>query len=190
MKSLAAIIMAVVLATCACERAHDNTEVPRRPAYPRPALLDSVMKVPSIPLPVHFEVNAAAVTTSPRRDWLDVIYPSYNATLHISFTDTDAQGIDAVRENRLERLMLNTGDSPSQHSEFVNNAGFDILTVITEGSATPVQFLATDGSSVVVSGVVYFSDPKAVSETDSISPYIHAIKADIDRSLASLRNHD
>lgn len=93
----------------------------------------------------------------------------------------------AVKENRMERLVLNSGDRPSEHTEFINPNGFSVLMARTDGSTTPIQFLATDDSAWVVSGAVYFADPSATTAVDSIRPIADAISDDLFRALRQLR---
>lgn len=180
------ILAAFTAAIAGCTGSGDDTAIPRRTAYPRPATMDTVMTVPDS-LPVSFAVNASATVSRPRLGWLDVAYPAYGATMHVTFTPVDTSDIDEVRANRVERLTLNSGGRPSVTREAINAAGFDYLTVRTDGAATPLQFLATDGRSIVVSGAVYMFDPAAASAVDSIQPIVDAIEADINRSMIQLK---
>lgn len=182
-RTLLSLVATVALA--ACGSGDPAPAIPRRIAYPRPQLPDTVMQ-PVDSLPVSFLANAAAIVSRPAPGWLNIAYPSLGATIHVTFSPVDDSTIGEVRANRLERLLLNSGDRPSSRREYINQAGYDILTVVTEGSATPVQFLATDGSTIVVSGAAYFSDPRAATATDSMAPIIGAVVADIDRSLNTL----
>lgn len=176
----------VPLLLVSCSGGGDTATVPRRTAYPRPQLPDTAM-IASRQAPMHFLVNAEARDTAPRPGWLDVAYPTLGASVHVSFTATDPLNIKAVKENRMERLMLNLGDAHAANSEFVNPAGYDILLSEAEGSLTPLQFLATDDSAWVVSGAVYFADPQAAEAVDSMRPIISALRRDLLKSLENLR---
>lgn len=177
------IVCGVALLT-SCGHGGD-VAVPRRTAYPRVALADTAM-VTADSVPVRFDVSAAARVSHPAPGWLDVAYPMYGATVHVTFTTVTAATVDAVRVNRMERLMLNMGDNPGQRHEFVNDAGYDVLAVLCDAGSTPVQFLATDGESMVVSGAVSFADPRAAAATDSVAPMVAAIYDDVMRSLYTL----
>lgn len=184
-----AIILPTMLAGCT-GRGDDNI-VPRRTAYPRPALPDTAMAATGCAPGLYLEANARAVIESPRPGWINVAYPGLGARIHITVTPVTAADVADVRANRMQRLSLNEGDRRSEHREWTNAAGFDILVARTEASSTPLQFLATDDSSAVVSGAVYFADP-AVATTesaDSIRPILDAIERDIATSLSRLR-HD
>lgn len=179
---MSALALAIVLPACRREPA----AVPRRTAYARVAVLDSnTVQVPDFPL--YFPLSCSALVLSPRPLWLDVTYPDYGATAHITLTLADGEALDRVKANRLERLMLNAGDRPGRRSEWLTPAGYDVLTLYTDGSATPWQFVATDDSSAVLSGAVYFADPAAVANADSLAPMVDAIAADITAALNSMR---
>lgn len=181
----------ILLAACgtlllaSCDDSSNRRPVPRRTAYPRPQLPDTVL-ADYKPAPLLFFINADASASSPRPGWLDIRYPMLGATIHVTFTETTAAQIEDVRRNRMERLMLNTGDKPSTHSEFTNPSGFDILVSETDGATTPLQFLASDGSRWVVSGATYFDNPAATVSTDSIRPIVKAIRRDIIEALKNL----
>lgn len=174
-----------VLSLAGCSGSENQRIVPRRTAYPRPQLPDSIL-TDFKAAPLHFEVNAEASTSSPKEGWLNIRYPMLAATVYVTFTSTTTSNIEGVRRNRMERLMLNAGDKPSNHSEFTNDAGFDILLSETDGATTPVQFLASDGEKWVVSGAAYFDNPAATLSADSIRPMVKAIRRDILEALKKL----
>ncbi|MDO4320129.1 MAG: hypothetical protein Q4C34_06085 [Bacteroidales bacterium] len=181
------ILLLVALASCG-DGVSRQTAVPRRTAYPRPRLLDTVMRPADAAPRRTVLVNAGAEVSSPRQGWLDVAYPIYGATMHITVTDVTPVTVDGIKANRMERVLLNAGGLPGLQSEWINPAGMSVMTLRTAGSSTPLQFLATDDSSTVVSGAVYFSDQTAVSSADSIAPVVDAIEGDIRRMLNNLEN--
>lgn len=180
-----ALAMISASALGACTGNGGKTLIPLPTAYPRPNLPDTAMII-TAETPLIFPVNAQARIGNPREGWIDVAYPTLGATTHITFTHTTASEIEEVKKNRMERLMLNAGDRPVDFSEFTNRAGFSIMTAYSEGSTTPLQFLATDDSIWVVSGAVYFASPAAVTASDSIRPMVNAIRRDILRALTEL----
>lgn len=185
MKASGLLIFIAALSLAGCGNSENQRIIPRRTAYPRPQLPDTVL-ADYKDAPLHFEVNSDATTSSPKEGWLNIRYPMLGATVHVTFTPTTTSDIDEVRHNRMERLMLNAGDRPSNHSEFTNSEGFDILLSETDGATTPVQFLASDGERWVVSGAAYFDNPAATSSSDSIRPMIKAIKRDLLEALKNL----
>lgn len=182
---VSATVLCIAAALVAGCNGNTGNSFPRPTAYPRPNLPDTLM-VSVTDAPLYFTVNAEAVVSSPRAGWFDVAYPMLGATVHVTFTDITSDNIDKVKENRMERLMLNAGDRPVDFSEFTNTAGFDIVVASAEGSLTPVQFLATDDSLWVISGSAYFSSPGAAIAIDSIRPMVKAISRDLYRTLNEL----
>ena len=175
------LLTASVLVIAGCG-GRQQLPIPLPVAYPRPILPDTAMTLcPDAPL--RFLVNADAAVSAPKYGWLDIAYPTLGATVHVTFTPTDPDRIDAVKDNRMERLMLNAGDRPTDFAESVNPAGFSVLLAESEGSLTPLQFLATDDSLWVMSGAVYFADPAAAASPDSIRPMVRAIRDDLVRAL-------
>lgn len=159
--------------------------LPKPTAFPRPQLPDTTL-VTIADAPLSFKVNSEAAVSSPRAGWYDVSYPTLGATIHLTFTESTSEGIDEVKANRMQRLLLNSGEATTDFSEFRNDAGFDIAIARTEATATPIQFLATDNERWVVSGVVYFSSPRAPFAVDSLRPMVKAIDKDMVRALSSL----
>ncbi len=172
----------IVLASCS----GNNSAIPRRTAYPRIVAIDTVMtQVPN--LPVRFLVNSSAsLSENASKGWLDVKYDDYNAILHITFTSTSPNKLSEIIENRMERLILNTGGRSSKQTEFVNNFGFHVYLSETDGIATPIQFIASDDSTLVISGAYYLEDVKVTENIDSISPVIDILRSDLMRCLSAL----
>lgn len=185
MTSRLPIIVSLALAAASCGGQAD-TAVPRRTAYPRMRLLDTAMTTVEAVPGVTVQVNAGARTSSPRPGWLDVAYPAYGATMHITVTDATPATVDGIKANRMERVVLNAGGLPGRQAEWVTPGGFGVMTLRTDCSSTPLQFPATDDSAVVVSGAVYFADPAATASADSIAPVVEALEGDIRRMLNNL----
>lgn len=180
------IIIAVVAAIVAGCGHKEPAPVPRRRAFVRVELPDTAMR-PVTGIPLHMLVNASAQASSPRPGWLDIVYPTLGATLHLTFTEAHGlQELEAVKANRMQRLMLNAGEGESESAEFSNGHGFNIYIMKAEGTSTPLQFLATDDSAWVVSGAAYFDVKPGPATVDSLSPMVDAVQRDILESLGSL----
>lgn len=178
-----ALLLTLGAITCACGESANSDAIPRPRAYPRLQLPDTAM-TPVADAPLHFVANAEAITSIPRPGWTDISYPNLGAEIHVSFTEVDSTEIPAVMDNRMERLLLNSGSREPRFDEFINEAGFDCLLARTDGISTPLQFLATDHRCYVVSGAVYF--PEYAEATDSLRPATEAIQTDILRALQAL----
>lgn len=183
--------ISVIVATAALMLTGGCTEreqkpVPRRRAYPRVELPDTTMQ-PAPGVPLVMPVNSSAKVSSRQAGWLDVTYPSLGATLHVTFTPINSrEELEAVKANRMQRLLLNAGERGGEGSEYMNEHGFDIYLLRAEGVATPVQFLATDDSAWVVSGAAYFDMAPGPGAVDSLRPMVDAVERDVIKSLDGL----
>lgn len=181
------IMTLTMLALAACGNGDAvRKPVPRRYAYHRVELPDTVM-APAKDFPAYLPVNAAAEVSSERPGWLTVAYPGLNAAFHITYTATTPADVTEILANRHQRMSLNSGDHPVELMQMQNEAGLSVIATRTEGIATPLQFIATDHRSMVVSGALYLSDPGAPEAVDSMRPIIDALQRDLNAALDSLR---
>ncbi|MGN0220473.1 MAG: hypothetical protein ACI4AX_09360 [Muribaculaceae bacterium] len=180
------ICVITLAATCATAcGGHDDTATPRRRAYQRiEAYAPEYTAVDS--LPVRLLVNSSATVSRPRRDWVNVSYPRYNATIFISVTETDSGNIDDVIANRIERIALNAGDVRVDALDIDNGRFSSTLYDAPAAVAMPLQFVATDGKSLVVSASVFFDNADRITSLDSVAPAIEAIRRDLTTALDSL----
>ncbi len=174
------IIMCVFLA--ACTGAEHQPPIPRPKAYPRPALYPTEYRTYALPCsPDSIAVNSSAIVDSLKPGWFNIEYPTYNITINCTLTTISPQSFTEVLENRRERMTRNLEGS---YGEMVQ---WDGTTIIVAPSArrTPVQFLATDSATYVLSGVAVGNYPTDTS-VDSITPYVNAVAADITYMLKQL----
>ena len=180
------ICVITLAATCATAcGGHDDTATPRRRAYQRiEAYAPEYTAVDS--LPIRLLVNSSATVSRPRRDWVNVSYPRYNATVFISVTEADSGNIDDVIANRIERIALNAGDVRVDALNIDNGRFSSTLYDAPAAVAMPLQFVATDGKSLVVSASVFFDNADRITSLDSVAPAVEAIRRDLTTALDSL----
>lgn len=180
------ICVITLAATCATAcGGHDDTATPRRRAYQRiEAYTPEYTAVDS--LPIRLLVNSSATVSRPRRDWVNVSYPRYNATVFISVTEADSGNIDDVIANRIERIALNAGDVRVDALDIDNGRFSSTLYDAPAAVAMPLQFVATDGKSLVVSASVFFDNADRITSLDSVAPAVEAIRRDLTTALDSL----
>ena len=180
------ICVITLAATCATAcGGHDDTATPRRRAYQRiEAYAPEYTAVDS--LPVRLLVNSSATVSRPRRDWVNVSYPRYNATIFISVTEADSGNIDDVIANRIERIALNAGDVRVDALDIDNGRFSSTLYDAPAAVAMPLQFVATDGKSLVVRASVFFDNADRITSLDSVAPAVEAIRRDLTTALDSL----
>lgn len=187
-----AVIITLSLSECTNQQ---GNYIPRRTAYPRINICDTVYVKTSL-LPIHFEINAEAIATNDSTHistnggkWINIFYPKYNATLYCTYTPVNACTLDQVIDNRIERISLNIGSLTSEITEISNPSGITSKIIYTpESVVTPLQFIATDNLSWVVSGAFSFNEISNNISIDSISPILDAVNADILHSIKNLSN--
>ena len=188
-------IIAGVISLSLSECSNKENYIPRRTAYPRVNLCDTI-HVKSPLLPVNFEINAETIAsedssniTNDGSKWINVFYPKYNATLYYTYTPVTASTIEGVIDNRIERISLNIGSLTSEMTELNTPSGVIAKIISTPTSmVTPLQFIATNNSSWVISGAFCFNETKNIS-SDSISPILKAVNNDILHTIKNL-SHD
>lgn len=173
------------LSCIACSQRPD-APVPRPQAYPR--IADPGQSYSAIDgIPVRFETNTSAVVSMPKSHWIDISYPSLNATLHISLTPADTSEIDNIIANRIQRIRLNLADRSTVENTEINSPQFrSVIFRSPDSRSTPLQFIATDDSAWVVSGVAFFDRIAPDAPVDSLSPAISYINRDLTRALSNL----
>ncbi len=166
----------------------------REIAVPRPAAYHRI----AIPAPAYRTVRAGTVSiqlntsvtdtvVSAGNSWVTACYPGLGTSMYITVTEIDPGTAGEAIDNRVERLSLNTGGLPTEVISFTTPEAFDAQLIITPaGSPIPVQFLATDHSSVLVSGTAAV-EGSASSPADSISPVLEMLERDITHMLKTLK---
>ena len=185
MKSLAAVSLGVSLLVAACT-AHQDKPVPRPTAFPRVTdpgaeyvVVDSV--------PVQFEVNSAAELTRPRPDWLNIRYPQWNVTVHVSLTPVEPSEFESALDNRMQRLHLNIASlSVTDETEFETPDFSSVLLSSPDSRSTPLQFIAAGDSTMIISGVAFFENVTPDASVDSLAPIVKYIRRDLTHTLTNL----
>lgn len=198
MRLRAVVMTAAAMAACLCGctgSADRGDAVPRRTAYPRITTLDSTYAVAD-GMPVAFATATGAVASRGRGDgstaasqWWNIDYPTYGATLYLTFTPVTGSDADAVIDNRAERIALNAGAGTMTVSELTSASGTFGGSIYRSPSspATPLQFMAVDTARRwVVSGALFFHNASAVSNTDSLAPVVDAVERDLIHALGHL----
>lgn len=190
MRPVAAILFSALLAGCTSDTAH--TPVPRRTAFPRITLCDTLYAAVDS-LPVHIELNSALkADVTKRMDgsvWLTARYPAYNATLYVTLSPVTESEVESVIDNRTERMHLNINGAGINIEEADNASGYRSNIVRTlSPSSTPLQFLAVNPARArwVVYGSVFFEGSSATTSLDSIMPVYDAVARDLRHAMLTL----
>ena len=179
------VALAALAALCSCGGNGDKA-VPRRTAYPRVALYDTVMTTATAG-GVLFEINAEADTSRTSPNWLDIAYPAYGVTVNMAVNRFDGEeGLRRALANRHQRMSLAFGDIAARSETFTNHAGFECLIAGSPDAGTaPIHILAWRPDGTVVSGAAVFAG--STKPVDSIAPIYSAVYSDLSRLLLSLK---
>lgn len=181
----AILAVAAGLALGACSGGSEErpapVPVPRPRAYPRLHLYPASYRTVNLGN-IALQVNDSARLSSDRPRWLDIAYPAYGITVNCTLTDVTPASLASVLDNRSERMARNLGGASA---ELMQWPGATVI-VADRALRTPVQFLATDSATYVLSGVAVADWPEA-TRPDSVAPYVSAVAADITHMLQSLQ---
>ncbi len=129
-------------------------------------------------------VDNDTTTHSDGNHWLTIRYPRHNTLIYCTYTPISRSTLSKQLQNRLDRIIKNNtlkmpksivfetdtlskeGTRPSAELFFSDN----------RNAVIPLQFIATDSISYLLSGAVYFQGEIKV---DSISPVIDILTEDI-----------
>lgn len=189
-----AVIMALALSECTEE---NIKPIPRRTAYPRITVCDTLYKKTSL-LPINFEINAEATAINLKRNhtndkslWVDINYPIYNGTLSCTFSQAaDSISINKILDNRTERIALNLGESSFEITDINTPHGISGKIFLTQTNmVTPLMFLATNHHNWVLSGSFGFNLSQTINY-DSVAPILDAVNYDLIHAIKTLKNDD
>lgn len=186
------LLLAVVLSGCSVGNKSDETVVPRRHTYPRIDVPDSAftfietgyngMQL-SLNDATEYALHSSDDGTS---NFIDVNYPGLNAAIYFTITPVERATLPDVIVNRLERVSLNLGGTDAELLEFDSPAGFENKVFVSRADiSTPVQFIATDGKTTVISGTSFLKDA-SVANADSLAPVVNMLRRDILHTLKTL----
>ena len=185
MKHTAIISLVLALFLTACG-ARQEAPVPRPTAYPRVAD-PGVEYVAVDSLPVLVEVNSAAELTRPRPDWLNIRYPDWNVTVHVSLTSVEPAEFERALDNRMQRLHLNIASlSVTDEVEFDTPDFSSVLLSSPDSRSTPLQFIAAGDSTMIISGVAFFENVSPNASVDSLAPVVKYLRRDLTHTLSNL----
>lgn len=185
LRAITATAVVALLSACG-GKGSGVVAVPRRTSYYRieiPAPVYDTIMVSGTPIAVN---QAAMVEMDSLRGWLTVNYATPLTTMFITVTRLTEETASESIDNRVERLSMNTGGAYTEIEEFETPRHLVAKVLTTaQGSPSPVQFLATDGCSLMVSGTAVV-DGAATSPSDSIAPVVEMLKRDVVKLINDL----
>lgn len=188
MTRLTLLLPGLALLTAACSGRHDTSSgmIPRREAHYRITPYDSAtvdVRLPHVTLSVNSAAVIDTMTADSHNMWINVTYPRYDAVIHYTVTTGDATLLSKAIDNRQERMSLNAGSSHCEVFHFSNPSGAEgVIWSHPTASVTPLQMLATDGKTYMVSGTVEMND----SDIERAAPIVEILRRDMDITARSL----
>lgn len=160
------------LLLAACGKAPVPT--PRQHAFPRVNLYGEEYHTEEVMgRPIH--VNDSAIfMLGEQPGWFNICYPAYGVTVQATLTLATGPQLHDVLANRAERMARNVASATAE----ISQAPGVTLIVAPTALRTPVQILATDSLSWVLSAVAVSNWP-AATNPDSVAPILPAIATDL-----------
>lgn len=185
MKPAASLLLSLTLGALALMQgacSGSPAPIPRQRAYPRPLIYPAAYHRVDLPFgPAGIAVNDSAIVTTPAPGWIDIRYPAYGITVNCTLTAVSPATLRQTLDNRTERIARNLGQARAEALEL--NSGR--LIVAPGALRTPVQFIATDSASYVLSGAAVTDFPPT-ADPDSVAPLIDAVATDLTFLLRNL----
>ncbi len=168
----------------------DNKTAPKPVAYQHIENITTSYaphNINSFPLQFNISNGAIAENNQQNSGWINIKYPKYNATIYCSYIDITKEKLHQEIEKNRELVYVH-----SKHSSGITTLNYNDTTegvwaelYILEGNvATPLQFIATNNSSYIFRGSLYF-DTKV--NTDSVAPIVEYLQSDIAQIIESIK---
>lgn len=120
--------------------------------------------------------------------WCNVVYPRYNATIYLSYIPVADKGelASLLAESRdlVYRQSVGTAAVTAVEYEDASRPLYAILYRLSAGSATPLQFVATDSLRYLLRGALYYDVMPL--RIDSVAPTLEYMEADMARMIESI----
>jgi len=148
-------------------------------------LLDSIY-------PYSFEYPTYAKLTpdihSPNKKyWVNLQFETYQATLHLSYKQIDANLIDYL-EDAHTLVTKHIPKADAIYDSLIVDRQRNVFGLAYEiegsGAASPYQFFLTDSTKHFLRGALYFN---TIPNNDSLEPVIDFIQVDVEHLIATLR---
>lgn len=147
-------------------------------------LLDSIYPY-SFEYPTYTSIQADLHAPN-EKNWINLQFKPYRATLHLSYKQIDANLIDYLEDAH----MLVTKHIPKAdaiYDSLIVDRQRNVFGLAYEiegsGAASPYQFFLTDSTTHFLRGALYFN---TIPNNDSLEPIIDFIQKDLEHLIATL----
>lgn len=182
------LLFIVLFSSCNSE---EEAIVPKPRGYFRIDLPENKYANYSSDCPFAFEHSIySSVNTDTRRGaepcWLDIVYPKFNGTIHLSYKPLDNNIGKFLEDSRILVTKHEIKASAIDEQIIVIDSlkVYGLIYSIQGNTASALQFYLTDSTRHFVRGALYFN---AVPNSDSIAPVLEFIRKDVYRMIQSFR---
>lgn len=183
------ILFAVFLTGCS-----EDTPIPRPKGYFRIDIPEQNYQTYSAECPFNFEIPDYSVVVknasfSAENCVLDMHFPDFKATVHLTYRELDENS-----EDNLNELVRKSHDFAMNHQVKANRINetrvifpdkdvHGVVFDIQGNVASNYQFYVTDSTDHFLRGALYFN---VVPNLDSLAPVVEHVKADIDHLIKTV----
>ena len=120
------------------------------------------------------------------KDWVNVEFPAFKGTIHISYKDVDGN-LSRYVEDAYRMIVKHIGKATGIRDSVVANKDKNVYGLVYflegEGVASPLQFYLTDSTEHFMRGSLYFN---IYPNNDSLQPVIDFITDDVRHLINTL----
>lgn len=165
--------------------------VPKPTGYFRIAIPDTAYTYTTLKgYPYTFRVsNNAYIAVHPHEEeqyWIDIQYPTLNATIHCSYKPIKNNFRTLARDAQEFLYKHTTVASAIPVQEFANpdNHVWGLFSELHGNTATPIQFVLTDSTNHFFRGSVYCN---CIPNQDSLAPIYNYLQQDVRMIMESIQ---
>ncbi len=188
MKKKILLLTAIIVMVISC----GETPVPKPRGYFRVTFPEKVYTAvaDSLALPYSFDFPQYCVmerekSRGAERYWTNMVYPTLNAKVHLSFKFLD-RNLDTLIEDSHTLAYKHTVKAEAiEKIAYANDTTsvYGLLYNIKGNVASPVQFYITDSTRHFLRGSLYFN---CTPNKDSLAPSVEFIRQDVERLFETL----
>jgi gliding motility-associated lipoprotein GldD len=117
--------------------------------------------------------------------WLNIHFPYYNATLHLSYSPVQSEnGLFKLIEDSRRLVYKHTIKADEIIENYIERPGKSgIVYELTGNTATALQFYMTDSTQHFLRGSLYFN---IRTNPDSVAPVLQYLTNDVEHLISSL----
>lgn len=165
---------------------------PKPKAYLYLALPTQEYKKFDTAYPYQFEYSKNAIILDNKKEksepfWLNIYYPSFGATLYVSYKKVDNR-LQILIEDSRQLVMKHIPKADAINEKIIENKQDRVFGLIYDisgsGVASPYQFYITDSVKHFLRGALYFNQSP---NNDSLAPIINFIKTDAEHLISSFK---